>query len=406
MNVVKQPLWFLVIIGFVLLVYQWKKRDVHDVATDYAIYYKAGEQFRSDPSTLYHPTNTGFDQFLYPPPAITLFSLFSFIPYQPSYWLFSILMYASLIASLLIWKRIDSKRLGFESEKDNYLFIAFALTSAPMFHNITLGQVNCLVLLLCMLYLYFAEKKPVIAGIFLAAACWIKVYPVVLALWGVFSKERRKSVYSFVISGASVILLLALFVPFNLYFDFAEKMLLVSKYSCSNVINQSVTGFFLRHHVPFEKIFMWPNVYEVPGWIRMSNYLLFAAAMIGAGVQLYRNPDKIEVAAVLLAFIPIFSPLGWGHSFVFMLPLVMQCMQLIQRRYGKTWVVFFVIIGIGFLLLIPVYNAPGFLMKFPLLLRNMYYSRLLLITVLCILMVFLAMSGKDESKNATLINKA
>jgi alpha-1,2-mannosyltransferase len=404
MNVVKQPLLILAIIGFVLLIYQWQKRDVHDIATDYNIYYKAAQQFKADPSILYDATNTGFDQYLYPPPAILLFVLCTFIPYQVSYWIFSFLMYASLIGSLFIGQKIYNAKFGIEPSRNNYLFIAFALTTAPMFHNITLGQVNCLVLLLCMLYLYFAEKKPVLAGIFLAAACWIKVYPVLLILWGVFSKERRKSVYACMISGTSVVLLLALLIPFDLYFDFARKLLLVSHYSCSNPINQSVTGFFLRFHVPFERIFMWPNVYEVPAWIRMLNYALLAITLAVTSVQLYRNPNNISMAAVLLALIPLFSPLGWGHSFVFMLPLVMLCIQAIQKRYGQTWITFLVIFGIGFLLLIPVYNAPGILMKFPLLLQNLYYSRLALITALCILMIFMVITRqRNKEQKSTVV---
>jgi hypothetical protein len=229
-----------------------------------------------------------------------------------------------------------------------------------------------------------------LAGIFLAAACWIKVYPIVLALWSVFSKERRKSFYAFVVSGAAVILLFAFLVPFDLYFDFAKKLMQVSRYSCANPINQSITGFFLRFHVPFERIFTWPNIYEVPAWIRMLNYGLLAAVLTGTGIQLYKNPNNLSITAVLLAFIPLFSPLGWGHSFVFALPLIMLCMQALQRSYGHTWVGFFVVIVIGFMLLIPVYNAPGVLWKLPMLVQDMYYTRLALIAIAGILTVFVA----------------
>lgn len=390
MNVVKQPLPFLAVIGFILLIYQWQKRDALDIATDYRIYYTAAEHFRSDPSTLYNAATAGFDQYLYPPPAIALFVVCTFLPYQLSYWFFVVIMYASLIGGILIWQRIGNPKFDTLHKRDNNWFIALAVTSAPMFHNITLGQINCLVLLLCMLYLHFAEKRPVLAGIFLAAACWIKVYPVVLALWSVFSKERRKSLYAFVIASASVVPLMAFFIPFQLYFDFAEKLIQLSHYSCSNPINQSVTAFFLRFNVPLEKIFIWPNVYLVPDWIRTLNYALLIAVLVGTCIQLYKHPNKLSIAAVLLGFIPLFSPLGWGHSFVFALPLIMLCMHALQKSLGRTWIGFAVVSGIGFLLLIPVYNAPGVLQKLPFFLQNLYYSRLGVITTLGIIMVFVA----------------
>jgi len=394
MRYLRTPLFAISIISLVFLGIEWKT-ILHqpESGTDFSIYYRAAGLFKDNPSGLYLPPQAAWDQYLYPPPCILIFRCFHLFPERTSYLLFIGAMYGCLVAALLIgqslYEQIDSHRRPGETG-----YIIFALASAPVYHNIGLGQIECLVLLLSMLYLYFLKKQPLLAGILLAAAIWIKMYPVLLLLPALFSKEGRKVVLCCLIGGIGIMVVSLPFIPFHLYIDFSKKLAAVSQYTSANIINQSVVALGLRMTVPFRQAFEWPNIYRIPGWLTLTNYALLGIVLSLACIRVVKDQARaiakgpagpmanpLLPGAIMLAMGAAFSPLGWGHTFVFSLPLWILSMKKIERTMPLNIFSYGILFIMALLLLIPVYNHPAFLDRLPDLIQTIYYSRFLIITL-------------------------
>jgi uncharacterized membrane protein len=279
-------------------------------------------------------------------------------------------------------------------------FAFLALASAPVYHNISLGQVNSLVLLLSLLYLFLLNRqKPVAAGIVLAVAIWVKLYPALLLL-AAFDRKNRKAVLSCAAAGILIPLALLPFVPLSLYEGFMGKFLEITKYTSGHIINQSFTAFLFRFGMSPEKIFLWPNIFETTGWIKMLNLALLALLLLVAWVR--RRPgtseNRLLLGAVLLSAGALFSNLGWGHTYLLSLPLLMAGFPLLRRSIRSSVLYYLLILGISALYLIPVHNHPSPLDRLPFLVQNLYYSRLLWLTLFLVMVVLVSRKGSREAE--------
>lgn len=368
--------------------------------TDFSIYYKAAVDFSQDPSLLYRQDVPGFDQYLYPPPSIFLFWGFSRMPLPTAYAVFIGLMYACLVASLFLARGLCRDAGLNWSRWEFTAFALLALASAPVYHNIGLGQVNSLVLLLSLLYLFLLNKqKPLAAGILLAIAIWIKLYPALLLL-AAFNRKNRKAVLGCAAAGILIPVVLLPFVPISLYEGFMMKFLQITKYTSGHIINQSLTAFLFRFDMPPERIFLWPNIFITPGWIKMLNLLLLALLLVTAWIR--KRPgtgqDRLLLGAVLLSASAVFSNLGWGHTYLLSLPLLMVGFPLLRQNISNHIVYYLLIFFISALYLIPVHNHPSPLDRLPFVLQNLYYSRLLWLTVFLIIVVLISRKDAEERK--------
>jgi hypothetical protein len=422
--------FLIVILSVVMLSFEWTKIVGNPAnGTDFSIYYRAAVQFKAHPSALYQPGIIGFDQYLYPPPCILLY--LGFLPFSEhtAYFTYSTLMYICLAAALLICQTF-CKQAGYPITRTERIgLLIFAFASAPMYHNASLGQTDCLVLLFSVLYLYFLRSRPAIAGLLLAAAIWIKIYPVLLLLPAVLYKEGRKSLIFCVLAAILIPVAVLPWIPGSLYPDFLHKLISVSGFTSAHIINQSFIAFCVRTQIPFNEAFQWPNIYSIPIWIKILNYVLMASLIClimlrawpkrGNSGKWKNKSGQVDernrlfmTGLSMLSLTAIFSPLGWGHTFVFCLPLLMIALQkslspkkesendltirpsrpysgvLQILRYGS-------ILLAAILLLIPIYHHPGLIDHWPALIRNIFYSRLLWIGLF--LIIFL---GPITGKNA------
>ncbi len=392
MRYLRPPLFAITIISLVFLGIEWKT-ILHQPApgTDFSIYYHAAGLFKDDPDGLYLPPRAAWDQYLYPPPSILIFRFFYLFPERTSYLLFIGLMYGCLIAALLIVQSLYEQEKPSDRPLPGRLpsgkagFIIFALASAPVYHNIGLGQIECFVLLLSILYLYFLKSRPLLAGILLAAAIWIKMYPVLLLFPALFSREGRKTILTCLLGGIGIMVITLPFIPWHLYLDFSKKLEAVSQYTSSNIINQSVIAFGERLIVPFRQAFEWPNIYRIPGWLKGINYTLLGLIIVLVGLKMKKEKDRtasLLPGVIMLSLGAVFSPLGWGHTFVFSLPLWILSMKKIEKTAPENIFGWGILLPMALLCLVPVYNHPHILDRWPLPVQIIYYSRFLIITLL------------------------
>lgn len=369
--------------------------------TDFSIYYKAAADFGQDPSLLYKMNVPGFDQYLYPPPSILLFYGFSLMPLPTAYLVFIVLMYACLVAGLFVARSLCRDAGLRWSLWEFTAFFFLALASAPAFHNIGLGQVNSLVLLLSLLFLYLLNRqRPVAAGIVLSIAIWIKLYPALLLL-AALNKKNRKAIISCAAMGVLIPVLFLPFIPLPLYEAFLAKFLEITKYTSGHIINQSLTAFLFRFGLPPERIFLWPNIFETTAWIKLLNLLLLAALLVVSWLRFRADSarSRLLLGAILLSASALFSNLGWGHTYLLSLPLLMVSFPLLRRMIGNNILYYLVVLGISALYLIPVHNHPSPLDRLPFIVQNLYYSRLFWLTIF---LVLVALVSRKEARGEVL----
>ena len=381
MRYLKSPLTPIAVISFLFILFQWRTiARTPGAGTDYSIYYQAAGSFNSPDAQLYSTKTTSFDQYLYPPPCILLFRLFHLFPERTAYLLFTGAMYACLIAALLIALSLFNPKPA-----TTWPLLIFALATAPVYHQASLGQINSLVLLLSLLYLRLVQKNPAWAGVLLAIAIWIKLYPILLVIPAFLSLPGRKSIGYCALAGLLLPLLCLPWIPLHCYRDFANILSALSRYTSAHIINQSFTAFCMRARLPAEQAFQWPNVYWVPAWLRAINYLLLALVIGLAVIQTYKYRAFHLAGFILLAASALFSPLGWGHTFVLCLPLWIFSLERLEKHSRSNLPAYGLFIMTALLLLIPVYNHPGFSDPWPIPLKALYYSRFFFITVFLIL---------------------
>jgi hypothetical protein len=331
----------------------------HGPNTDFSIYYFGAERFLNHAATLYQ-----FDQTLdlvgytYPPLSILLFLPFALIDYYPAYILFQLVSVIALVVAALC--AIRARQYVFPDlridHRKSALFALLVIASGPAFSNSVSGQVNSIVLALCLgAILLGMRRQSLVGGILLAFACWIKIYPVLLvvAMLGIKS-QRTTGLYSIAIGLLLPVVMLPL-VPLVLYEHYFLQLLpVMGGKITSSLYNQSITAFAIRLSLPTDQWLEWLTI-DVPRWIRLLNagILLAVLAMFGF-TRISRSPDVLLITLLALAFIPLIAPLGWGHSFLFAVPLVVYCAVYCQHPLMR------IVAGVSWLLLlVPSYSLLG-----------------------------------------------
>jgi len=187
-------------------------------------------------------------------------------------------------------------------------------------------------------------------------------------------------------------------VSLDRYIDFLIKLREVSQYASAHVINESISAFGLRLFVPVDRWYTFPNMYVIPAWLKVLN---LAALGTAAGISAYLAWQKTKPAemplilgALLLSLSAVCSPLGWGHTYIYTLPLIGVTWKIWQPKLQGHVTGQVAVIVIGIVLLIPVYSNFEFLRALPDLVKNLYYSRLLFITVGCVILTWVGMSQR------------
>lgn len=300
--------------------------------SDFAIYHRAAARMAADPDTLYRESTKGQpEDWIYPPPAILLVLPFLNLEIPAAFTLWMAVVYGALAGSGIVWSRL-AQDTG-PPWKPVLLFTALA----PGFHAAKNGQMDPLVLLLCLGYLLALERRrPALAGILLAAGMWIKIYPAVLLVVALFHPRSRTAVISFAVAALAIPVLALPAVPPGVEVRyFFEYLPAVARNTEPHIYNQSLTGFLSRQSLgPFPAVFDSWAIVPVAAAHKAASGLLLAAAI---GMVLWRIrrrgwTARVPDAFLLMAAVPAASPLGWCHAYVYALPAVAWCLASKQSR--------------------------------------------------------------------------
>jgi len=174
-------------------------------------------------SDFYGPINSELSKYSgwkYPPLASYLFAPFAILPYELSKNLFNLI---SLISgSVIIYLTIKKKLLAINPSALLIVGISF-----PLLATISRGQIEILLVCLAMMALYFFKKGHIFLSSFtLAIIGFIKIFPLVLAIAFIKSKERIKFFIFLILSLLILYLLNTFLCPIEWRKTFFERLII------------------------------------------------------------------------------------------------------------------------------------------------------------------------------------
>ena len=385
-------LWILAAVSVALLIYELTTligsvlrpliANPLALQTDFHYYYDAAVRFSEPRGRLYLPGDDVIAGFAYPPPAILPFLWLSGWPLGTALLAFTIASYLVLFVALQQWIGC-LKRHGFGADRRTtiaLMLIAFAL--GPTYMNAIFGQVNAFVLACAVAFVSLAPTATLEAALVLAIGTWLKVYPIMLAAIGLWDRRTWRALRRSIVAAIAIAIVAMAIVPPQAFRSFFVDVLpsRIDK-TAIHISNQSLVAFIERFRYPSMQFLNWTGeqAVTVSAAVRVLNLIAAGAAILALWRRARDGARALVLnAAILMALIAVIAPLGWGHTYMMVLPLVI--LQLIAMRDARPIVaiaIFFCVVA----LMVPAGRRFAFVEGSPDWLLNLIYSRYLLATL-------------------------
>jgi hypothetical protein len=376
---------------------------INHMGADYEIIRHDVDLFRSDPGLLYRPdVLQSMVGFLYPPPSILLFLPFSLLPDGAGYLAFIAFLGVSMSAAIVLWLRMMRRAAVLPpvvSAADWLVLFAMGLTARPMYDAVLQGQIDPFVLLLCVGYVACMRSRlPVLGGSILALGCWIKIYPVLLLVDALRRAERGRCLAGFFATEVLIPVVALPLVPVSLYVRyFTAALPALSGQAITNIYNQSAAAFVGRMTVPLSESMTVFQSHPVALVTRAGILLALAAALALMTIRARRGTrNDLLIAASVMALIAPVAPLGWGHTYVYVVPLlyVTATSALTSRAWGKLAACAVVLL----ILTVPAHHHFPPLGFVPFIAVDLLYSHYLVATVALLMVAWVWKTVPDKVK--------
>ena len=406
----KTLLWVLACASVLLLAYEaWTLLTLvlrpllanpNAIQTDFHYYYDAARRFTADRRHLYQLTDDVIAGFAYPPPAIVPFIWLSRVPLGTALLAWTIISYLMILVASQQWLKY-LRANGHLIDRNTAIavgLVAFAI--GPTYMNAIFGQVNAFVLASAVAFVRLAPVAAMEAGILLALGTWLKIYPAFLAVIGLWDRRTWKAIGWTIGFGIVIALVLLPVVSLSTYRIFLFDVLArrIDK-TAIQITNQSLVAFIERFRFAPDFYTYWTGQEAVTVSTLGAAINLAFTAIAAVLLAIVRVPQEHKAAA-LMALIAVIAPLGWGHTYVMVLPLVM--LQLIAMRNASAIVAVITTLCVLALAVpagrrLPIDFLPDWL-------ENIVYSRYLLATML--LMVISSNRVVGQKTESTIIASA
>jgi hypothetical protein len=387
-------LWMLAVASIALLAYEaltlvtsvWRPllANPQVLQTDFHYYYEAAERFAANRAELYRATDDVIAGFAYPPPAIVPFMWLARLPLGVALVVMSVLSYAVLMGVVIVWTA-HLRRQGWQfSAATQWLVTVIVLALGPVYMNAIFGQVNVFVLASSVGFVVLAPGAAAAAGASLAFGVLLKIYPALLAVIGLWDRAARKALVWSVASAALFIGVLLPVVPAASYSAYLDVLRARGNKTAIHITNQSLVAFVerLKHspaqflHWTGEQAVTVGSTEQVLSWI----VVIAIAALLASRAK---RGQQTAAAAGTIALIAIAAPLGWGHTYVMILPLVMaQTIAMSEAPLPRALTIAVCVAA----LMIPAGKRVSFVEEAPALIQNLFYSRYLFASLALILL--------------------
>jgi hypothetical protein len=369
------------------------------IQTDFHYYYDAALRFSSQRAHLYSFADDVIAGYAYPPPAIVPFMWLARWPLGTALTALTILSYLMIAVATQQWFKYLRTRGHVIDRWTAVAIVLIVFAAGPTYMNAVFGQVNAFVLVSAVVFIRLSPVAAAEGGIVLALGAWLKIYPAYLACVGLWDRSTWRALGFAVVAGIAIPIVLLLVVPPQAYRDFLQVLDARVDKTAIHMTNQSLVAFLERLRYPSELFLNWTGqqAVTVSPLVRGIGMVVTVTAVLG----LWKRTATAELkAASLMALIPVVAPLGWGHVYVMVLPLVM--LRLIAVKAATPLVASMVAISVGGLLIpagrhLPIDAAPDWV-------ENILYSRYLVATL--ILMAISSEPAKGHSTESTVNSSA
>ncbi len=259
-------------------------------------------------------------EFLYPQTLCVLIYPLTLLNYKISILVWFFLNFGALALAFHYFINIIDKNRQVNKE---YLFsIVFIALFAIMQDNFLNGQVNFIVLFLCILFFkFFLQSKKLYSSIFLALAISIKVTPMIFLVFLLASKDYKTIILTILFS-----IFLILFIPIIL--TNSEFVMSNYKYYLETFILHRTTNFSSSNlHAGF-------SLTRILG-IYFGKYSLIISATLSLGLLFISQFRKTNISPILfsgyLLCILLIAPMSEKHHLILALPLILLLITI--RNY-------------------------------------------------------------------------
>lgn len=333
------------VIGMCLLIFIAQTMSLQGaIGSDTVVFHDAVMRAMSNPAQLYHDTRGVLGTarsllgFLYPPPSIAMLLPFGLGSLEQGHTLLSGAALIAATGSIFGWL-VMAQRLALVSTNlvERSALILMAVVTGAVF-ACRFGQVDTLILAIVTAGVWLAwQGSPRWGGVLLAAGSWIKIYPALLLLPLMAQRETRfASIFGFATGGFAVLILSLFVFPLEAWRDFFSMLPIMAERTIVNIDNQSVAGIWARTVVPAHQALTTFDAIVVPPILRGGAIIVTLGAM-GAFIWRVRRTQasNLWLGAIATAMISLIAPLGWGHSYAYVLPLL--TLSIAMAWHHKRW---------------------------------------------------------------------
>jgi alpha-1,2-mannosyltransferase len=310
--------------------------------------------------------------FLYPPPALLLFSPMCLLGYQATRVLTLALNQALVVFALCSVAMGVLRCFPRERFPELALTVVYGLLFQPFIVTIKEGQMNLVLLALLVLFWLLARKGRIwSAGFFLALAISLKAYPVVILpmLW---VSRRRREIFATAMWMAAIMLVSGLTLPGVVWRDWLVRIVPNGGYgripdglfSPAAPWNQSLNAFFSRLLTESR----WSHPSHVHPDLAVALTYLSAAAVTAISLLVVRraarDPEGDPLDLVMLVSLPLMfliAPFAWDHHLTYVFPTLMA---LLTARYRCDGILRFLYTGVAFIVALSIGSPWVMMLKF------------------------------------------
>jgi len=249
------------------------------------------------------------------------------------------------------------------------LFVFFIRLNA-VWQTLKFGQINLILLFFILMFWILArERRPAVAGLFLALAILLKTYPIIIVP-ALFLLGRRREV-AWTSGWLGLAAAISLFLPGEIWRDWVANVLpasgymraLVGEIQPAHFMNHSLNAVIAR--LMTENAFAQPLLVN-PGLARISAYIAAGLVLGSSGVVIARIPrdrydavDQLMVVALPAMF--LIAPFSWDQHIVYLTPVALLLLTAIPEFTGiRRWAFHLVGVVTAVLLGLQEFSALSF----------------------------------------------
>jgi alpha-1,2-mannosyltransferase len=272
-----------------------------------------------------------------------------------------------------------------------------AVALGPTYSNAIFGQVNAFVVLCTVVFVTVGARSTGVGGAFLAMGVWLKIYPVLVSAIALWNRSAWRRVVYAAVFGVGMLVVALPVVPLSTYLTYVNEVLpLRFDKTAVHILNQSLVAFIERFGTEPARFLNWTGeqAVTVGAGVRAFNWAFGVAVIAALWRRASHGPrvDAVYSAAAIMALAAVIAPLGWGHTFVLLLPLVL--LHLVSLRDAgplHTMIVVACVVA----MMVPAARRFAIVEQLWPSAQNLFYSRYLLAAL-----VLIALPATHPSTNS------